>query len=51
MGRCDTPKESIDNMLNVKQKHFPEQPIDWVYLLNKFAEPSNRTFTGGLFQE
>ena len=23
MGRCDTPKESIANLLHVKQKHFP----------------------------
>jgi hypothetical protein len=37
MGRCDTPKERIENLLHVKQKLFPEQPIDWVYLLNKFA--------------
>jgi hypothetical protein len=41
MGRCDTPKENIENMLRVKQVHFSEQPIDWVYLLNKFAEPSS----------
>jgi len=26
IGRCDTPKESIENLLNVKQMHFPEQP-------------------------
>jgi hypothetical protein len=30
--------------------HFPEQPIDWVYLLNKFAEPSN-SFPGVPFCE
>jgi hypothetical protein len=41
MGRCDTPKENIENMLHVKQMHFPEQPIDWGYLLDKFAEPSS----------
>jgi hypothetical protein len=41
IGRCDTPKENIENMLHVKQVHFSEQPIDWVYLLNKFAEPSS----------
>jgi hypothetical protein len=40
MGRCDTPKESIENLLHVKQMHFSEQPIDWVYLLNKFTQPS-----------
>jgi hypothetical protein len=38
MGRCDTPKTSIENLLCVKQMHFPEQSIDWVYLLNKFAQ-------------
>jgi hypothetical protein len=37
MGRCDTPKESIENLLHVKQMHFPEQPIDWGYLLDQFA--------------
>jgi hypothetical protein len=41
MGRCDTPKERIENLLHVKHMHFQEQPIDWVYLLNKYAEPSN----------
>jgi hypothetical protein len=40
MGRTDTPKESITNLLFVKQMHFPDQSIDWVYLLNKFARPS-----------
>jgi hypothetical protein len=37
IGRCDTPKERIENLLHVKQMHFPEQPIDWGYLLDKFA--------------
>jgi hypothetical protein len=37
MGRCDTPKERIENLLHVKQIHFPDQPIDWGYLLDKFA--------------
>jgi hypothetical protein len=27
MGRCDTPKESIENLLHVKEMYFPEQPI------------------------
>jgi hypothetical protein len=40
MGRTDTPKERIENLLCVKQMHFPEQSIDWGYLLNKFAQPS-----------
>jgi hypothetical protein len=44
MGRCDTPKENIENLLCVKQMHFPEQPIDWEYLLDKFAQPSNVSF-------
>ena len=51
MGRCDTPKERIENLLRVKQMHFPEQPIDWGYLLDLFAEPSNRNFHGAPFQE
>jgi hypothetical protein len=37
MGRTDTPKENIENLLCVKQMHFPEQPIDWEYLLEEFA--------------
>ena len=45
MGRCDTPKESIENLLLVKQMHFPEQTIDWEYLLDQFALPSKVSFT------
>jgi hypothetical protein len=26
MGRCDTPKENITNLLCVRQMHFPDQP-------------------------
>jgi hypothetical protein len=44
MGRCDTPKESIGNLLRVKQMHFPEQPIDWDYLLDEFARHSKVSF-------
>jgi hypothetical protein len=44
MGRCDTPKECIMNLLCVKQIHFPEQPIDWEYLLEMFAQPSRVSF-------
>jgi hypothetical protein len=44
MGRCDTPKERIENLLCVKQMHFPEQPINWGYLLNNFRRPSNVCF-------
>ena len=51
MGRCDTPKERIENLLHVKQMHFPEQPLDWGYLLNKFAQPSYYSFSGAPFQE
>lgn len=40
MGRTDTPKERIENLFHVKQMHFPEQPIDWEYLLDKFTQPS-----------
>jgi hypothetical protein len=51
MGRCDTPKESIENLLHVRQMHFPGQSIDWEYLLDKFAVPTKRSFDGALFQE
>jgi hypothetical protein len=44
IGRCDTPKERIENLLCAKQMHFPEQPINWEYLLDDFAMPSNRNF-------
>jgi hypothetical protein len=27
IGRCDTPEEIIQNLLHVKQMHFPDQPI------------------------
>jgi hypothetical protein len=45
MGRTDTntPKERIENLLRLKQMHFTEQPIDWEYLLNKFAQPYQDT--------
>ena len=51
MGRTDTPKESMENLLCVKQMHFPEQSIDWDHLLDVFAEPSYRNFRGAPFQE
>jgi hypothetical protein len=44
MGRTDTPKESIENLLCVKEMHFPSQPIDWEYLLEMFAQPSCVSF-------
>jgi len=46
MGRCDTPKESIENLPFVKQMHFPDQTIDWEYLLDKFVQPS-QFYLGG----
>jgi hypothetical protein len=51
MGRCDTPKERIENLLRVKQMHFHSQHINWVYLLNKFAQPSRVPFYGAPNQE
>jgi hypothetical protein len=51
MGRCDTSKESIANLLHVKQMHFPEQPIDWGYLLDEFSQPSYYSFSGALLQD
>jgi hypothetical protein len=51
MGRCDTPKECIENLLCVKKMHFPEQPIDWNYLLDKFARHSNFSMSAMLFQQ
>jgi hypothetical protein len=37
MGRTDTSKERIENLLHVRRKHFPEQPINWDQLLGNFA--------------
>jgi hypothetical protein len=51
MGRTDTPKENIENLLRVKQMHFPEQPIDWDYLLDEFASNSYVSFPGAPLQE
>jgi hypothetical protein len=44
IGRTDTPKECIENLLHVKRMHFPEQPIDWDHLLDEFARPSQFVF-------
>jgi hypothetical protein len=44
MGRTDTPMECIENLLWLKQMHFPSQPIDWEYLLEMFAQPSRVSF-------
>jgi hypothetical protein len=51
MGRCDTPKERIENLLHVKQTLSPDQPINWEYLLDKFAWPSDCSFPGVPFLE
>jgi hypothetical protein len=51
IGRTDAPKENIQNLLGVKQMHFPEQPIDWDHLLDKFARPSKVSFHEISFQE
>jgi hypothetical protein len=51
MGRTDTPKEGIENLLHVRRMHFPEQPIDWEYLLDEFSLPSAFSFSGLPFQE
>ena len=44
MGYCDTPKDSIENLLRVKQMHFPKQPLDWGYLLDEFASNVHISF-------
>jgi hypothetical protein len=51
MGRTDTPKKNIENLLCVRQMHFPEQPIDWEYLLENFALPTHHSFGGLPFEE
>jgi hypothetical protein len=51
LGRCDTPKESIENLLCVRQMYFSEQPIHWDDLLDVFARPSKVLFRGAPFQE
>ena len=44
MGRWDALKDSIENLLRVKQMHFPEQPLDWGYLLDEFASNVHISF-------
>ena len=51
MGRSHTPKENIENILCAKQMHFPEQPLDWEYLLTEFARSSSRFQNKVHFQE
>jgi hypothetical protein len=43
--------ECIENLLRVKQMHFPDQTINWVYLLEKFASSSHHSLGGLPFQE
>jgi hypothetical protein len=50
MGRCDTPKENIENLLCVKQMLFPYQPIDWDYLLYKLSKPTEMFLNRVLFE-
>ena len=53
LGRHDTPKERIENLLCVKQIHFPEQPLNWEYLLVQFALSSDIPVyrAGALFRD
>jgi hypothetical protein len=51
MGMCDTPKENIENLLRVKQMHFPEQPIDWEYLLDEFGMSHEFCMRGEPFRD
>jgi hypothetical protein len=51
IGRCDTLKESIGNLLHVKQMHFPEQSINWEHLLDEFALNGLVSFIGAPLQE
>jgi hypothetical protein len=44
MGRCDTPKENIENLLRVKQTHFPEQSLDWDHLIDGFSSSTLHSF-------
>jgi hypothetical protein len=51
MGRTSTPKKRIENLLHVNQMHFPEQQIDWEYLLDEFVKPCQFHQNETLFQE
>jgi hypothetical protein len=51
MGRCHTPNQNIESLLCVKQMHFPEQPLDWEYLLTECASSSSRFQNTVMFQE
>jgi hypothetical protein len=43
VGRTDTLKDRIENLLHVRQMHFPEQSIDWEHLLDKFVNLADHT--------
>jgi hypothetical protein len=51
IGRTDTPKERIEYMLHVRQMHFPEQPLDWEYLLNEFGMSPKFCMRGEPFRD
>jgi hypothetical protein len=51
IGRCDTPKENIENVLWVKQMHFPELSINWDLLLDNFVQPSHYSINQTLFTQ
>ena len=51
MGRTDMPKESIENLLQVRQIHFPEQPINWDHLLDDFMRPSSSHLMENYFRK
>jgi hypothetical protein len=51
MGQCDKPKENIESLLYAKQMHFPEQLLDWEYLLTEVASSSSRFQNNVMFQE
>jgi hypothetical protein len=52
IGGTDTAKESIENLLCVKQMYFPGQSIDWENLLDTFSSPSlTSTYDDVIFPE
>jgi hypothetical protein len=51
VGMCDTPKERIECMLCVRQMHFPEQQLDWEYLLNEFGMSRKFCMRGEPFRD
>ena len=45
------PFYTLEYILQVKQMHFPDQPIDWEYLLDEFVKPCQFHQNETLFQE